>query len=203
MPRSSAQKRPTAATCACPRSWADAHRRTDGSNLTRRSSPRGAPGEIRSSPSMQAPSNPATREGIKRRPPKGRRARRQSRTGHGRADTRKSPRPPAYPPLSPRRSLKEGPDKTKRKPMMIIRGRNAPPTPNPLFNGVASSCQEASRKILPHAPDGRSKQSPWLGTHTMLAAASEDRAAFTATKPDRAWLQGRPLGRRRRSPQFP
>jgi hypothetical protein len=63
----------------------------------------------------------------------GRRARRQSRTGHGRTRPgRNPPRPPAYPPLTLPRSLTKGRARAKRKPLMIIRGRIAPPTPGGL-----------------------------------------------------------------------
>ncbi len=81
--------------------------------------------------------------------PKGTRARRQSRTGHGR--TRREgypPRPPAYPPLSLRRSLKKGSRHSEAEANDDHKGSHRAADPGALLAGSRPSCQEASQKIL-------------------------------------------------------
>ena len=105
--------------------------------------------ETRSSPSMQAPRSPATRVGIKRRLLEKRsRARRQSRTGHGR--TRREggpPSPPAHPPPRPS-LLPKKPRRTEAEAKNVHRGSHRAADPGALFSRIGRACARAFATIL-------------------------------------------------------
>ncbi len=134
MPRPPAlrKKRSAATACACPRSRA---RRPPPDRWFEPQAPTGSnrepPDEKPVFPVYAGPLEPLSggRE-LSGAPASGKRARRQSRTGHGR--TRREGSPPVSSGLSTALAStlpQKGLDKAQRKPLMIIRGRIAPPTP--------------------------------------------------------------------------
>jgi hypothetical protein len=133
--------------------------------------------ETRSSPSMQAPRSPAPRVGIKRRLLEKRsRARRQSRTGHGR--TRREggpPSPPAHPPLHPSLLPKEAAPKRSGS-QKCHKGSHRAADPGALFSRIGrSSARALSRNLCAAegATPGRSAtRSASLGRRRLGARAS-------------------------------
>lgn len=125
----------------------EAQRRTDGSNRSRPPAPEDRRLKIRSSPSMQAPWSPRRGRELSRAS-LGEARRRQSRTGHGRTRHEgRPPGPPAYPPLSSRRSLWRR-RHFEAEAIFDHRGRIAPPTPGALCSRSGVACQEGRQNII-------------------------------------------------------
>ena len=146
-----------------------AQRRTDGSNRSRPPAPEDRRLKIRSSPSMQAPWSPRRGRELSRAS-LGEARRRQSRTGHGRTRHEgRPPGPPAYPPLSSRRSLWRR-RHFEAEAIFDHRGRIAPPAPGALCSRSAVVCQEGRENFIAWGPVRRSR-------------AAERTAAILAERP--------------------
>ena len=138
-----------AATCACPRS------RAMSPPPDRRFEPKITEPLDRAAqrklglPRLCRPPRPRrSREGIKRRPHEAGRTRRQSRTGHGRTRHEgKPPCPPAYPPLSARKSPMTSDQPNEAEAKNDHKGRIAPPTPARCLSGSGASAKRL-HKIL-------------------------------------------------------
>jgi hypothetical protein len=105
--------------------------------------------ETRSSPSMQAPRSPATRVGIKRRLLEKRsRARRQSRTGHGR--TRREGGPRVRRPIrrSTRHCSRRRPRRNEAEAKKCHKGSHRAADPGALFSRVGRSSARALSRNL-------------------------------------------------------
>ena len=138
----------------------EAQRRTDGSNRSRPPAPEDRRLKIRSSPSMQAPWSPRRGRELSRAS-LGEARRRQSRTGHGRTRHEgRPPGPPAYPPLSSRRSLSRR-RHFEAEAIFDHRGRIAPPTPGALCSRSAVACQEGRQNFIAWGPVRRSRAAEW------------------------------------------
>ena len=125
----------------------EAQRRTDGSNRSRPPAPEDRRLKIRSSPSMQAPWSPRRGRELSRAS-LGEARRRQSRTGHGRTRHEgRPPGPPAYPPLSSRRSLWRR-RHFEAEAIFDHEGRIAPPTPGALCSRSEVACQEGRQHFI-------------------------------------------------------
>ena len=147
----------------------EAQRRTDGSNRSRPPAPEDRRLKIRSSPSMQAPWSPRRGRELSRAS-LGEARRRQSRTGHGRTRHEgRPPGPPAYPPLSSRRSLWRR-RHFEAEAIFDHWGRIAPPTPGALCSRSEVACQEGRRNFIARRPVRRSR-------------AAERTAAIRAERP--------------------
>jgi hypothetical protein len=172
----------------------EAQRRTDGSNRSRPPAPEDRRLKIRSSPSMQAPWSPRRGRELSRAS-LGEARRRQSRTGHGRTRHEgRPPGPPAYPPLSSRRSLWRR-RHFEAEAIFDHRGRIAPPTPGALCSRSGVACQEGRRNFIARRRIRRSRPAERT---VAIRAERPLRPAHPQKKP----VQARPLparsGERRR-----
>jgi hypothetical protein len=159
----------------------EAQRRTDGSNRSRPPAPEDRRLKIRSSPSMQAPWSPRRGRELSRES-LGEARRRQSRTGHGRTRREgRPPGPPAYPPLSSRRSLWRR-RHFEAEAIFDHRGRIAPPTPGALCSRSEVACQEGRRNFIASAGSDARAQRRGLPPYALSGSttcASSKRNRYT------------------------